>query len=108
MNPRAAGGLYDAEEARHHLGHFHGHHLTAIVRRRRLRIALGARRALRLELGEARPIAIEVRTDATPDAPRRVEVPHVPSPRAQLAQRLIMLWLASTIVLWIGRRVRAY
>lgn len=108
MNPRAAGGLYEAEEDRHPLGRFHGHHLTAIVRRRRLRIALGARRALRLELGEARPIAIEVRTDDTPDAPHRVEVPHIPSPRAQLAQRILMLWLASTIVLWIGRRLRAY
>jgi hypothetical protein len=107
VNSRSAGGLYESEEDRHHLGRFHGQDLTALVRRRRLRIALGARRALRIELGEARPVAVEVRDDGM-GAPRRVEVPETPSPGAQLAQRIVMLWLASAVVLWIGRRLRAY
>jgi hypothetical protein len=109
VNSSAAGGLYESEEDRLPLGRFHGHDLTAIVRRRRLRIALGTRHALRIELGEARPVAIEVREEGAIDSePRRVEVPAIPSPGSQLARRILMLWLASTIVLWIGRRLKAY
>lgn len=104
----AAGGLYESELDRHPLGRFHGHDLTAIVRRRRVRIAFGSRFALRVEVGEARPVAIEVTAAGGGNQVDRVEVPHVPSPRAQLAGRIALLWLASTLVLWIARRLRAY
>ena len=106
----AGGGLYETEFDRHPLGRFHERDLTAIVRRRRIRIALGGRRALRIELGEARPVAIEVTSTAGDDgaAVERIEVPHVPSPRVQLAKRVALLWVAAATVLWIARRLRAY
>lgn len=112
----AAGGLYESELEPYPLGRFHGRELTAIVRRRRLRIALGSERALRIELGETRPLSIEVTSVAgeaaegggAPGAVERIELPNVPSPRVELAKRIAVLWLASVAALWIARRLRAY
>ena len=109
MTSNAAGGFYESELDRHELGRFHGRDVTAIVRRRRLRIAFGSRRALRIELGEARPVSVEVRDHLEEGGPiERVAIPHVPAPRVQLVQRMAALWLASTMILWIARRLRAY
>ncbi len=109
MTSSAAGGFYESELDRHALGRFHRRDVTVIVRRRRLRIAFGNRHALRIELGEARPVSVEVREDLAEGGQiERVAIPHVPAPRVQLVQRIAALWLASTLILWIARRLRAY
>lgn len=106
MNANAAGGLYESELERHDLGRYHGHALTALVQRRRLRLALGTGRAVRIELGEARPLAVEA--TAGDGTTARVPIPRQPAAAEMIATRLALMWMASWAVLWIGRQLRAY
>jgi hypothetical protein len=104
-DPHAAGlgGLIQTQHEHIDLGAHQGRELRARVRRRSIRLALGAGRQLSLELGHQRPVSIEVtRGDTRYDVPVRARK----NPWLRLAWRLALLWLASVILVRLvrGRR----
>lgn len=98
------GGLIQTQHEHVDLGTHQGRELRARVRRRSIRLAVGAGRQLSLELGHVRPVSIEVtRGNTRYDVP----VPARTDPWLRLVWRLALLWLASVILVRLVRGWRS-
>ncbi len=112
--PQGAGVLLHTEVHRVPLGAHHGRRLTARVRHRTLRIALGRRWSGSLTFGQRRAVAIEVEREtyegSTPEGgpPRydEVAIPTAPDPWVRSARRILALALAGWLLSRAVRRAR--